>query len=141
MSMRVNDSLISGVVREVEGRILNNFMDLLILVSLNGHGGQISGYDVIKYLQLKYHFLPSPGTVYSCLYDMERKGLLRGKQNGRKRIYALTQHGAETAKAIINGKDRILNFMSMILQKNGSKVPLQLLPSTLFSSMESHAEP
>jgi DNA-binding PadR family transcriptional regulator len=141
MNLRADTSLVSDVVRGVERRILNYFMDLLILVSLNGHGGQISGYDVIKYLQLKYHFLPSPGTVYSCLYDMERKGLLRGKQNGRKRVYALTQHGAETAKAIINGKDRILNFVAMILQKNGSKTPLQLLPPTPFSSMESHAEP
>jgi len=141
MSLRANTSLVLDVVRGVERRILNYFMDLLILLTLYCCGGQISGYDVIKYLQLKYHFLPSPGTVYSCLYDMERKGLLRGKQNGRKRIYALTQQGAETAKAILNGRDRILNFMSMILQKNGSKAPLQLLPSTPFSSMESHAEP
>jgi len=89
-------------VREVEKRILNNFIDLLILISLNSYRGQIGGYDVIKYLQLKYHFLPSAGTVYSCLYHMEKRGLLRGKQNGKKRVYTLTKHGAETAKAIIN---------------------------------------
>jgi len=139
--LRADTSLVSDVVRGVERGILKHFMDLLILVYLNGYGSPISGYDVIKYLQLKYHFLPSPGTVYSCLYDMERNGLLRGKQNERKRVYALTQQGAETAKAILNGKDRILNFVAMILQKNGSKAPLQLLPSTPFSSKESHAEP
>ncbi|HDD70247.1 MAG TPA: hypothetical protein ENG19_03860, partial [Candidatus Bathyarchaeota archaeon] len=64
--MRANTSLVSAVVRGVERRIHDHFMDLLILVSLNGYGSQISGYDVIKYLQLKYHFLPSSGTVYSC---------------------------------------------------------------------------
>jgi len=135
--VRASTFLVTDVVRGVERRILNHFMDLLILSALHYHGGQISGYDVIKYLQLRYRFLPSPGTVYSCLYDMERNGLLRGKQNGRKRIYTLTQQGAETAKAILNGKDRIINFMSMILQKNCSKAPLQLLPSTPFSSRES----
>jgi len=139
--LRANTSLVSAVVRGVERRILNHFMDLLILVSLNGYGSQISGYDVIKYLQLKYHILPSSGTVYSCLYNMEREGLLRGEQNGRKRIYTLTQHGVETARAVLNGKDRILNFVAMILRKNGSKTLLQPLPSTPFSSKESHAEP
>ena len=139
--MRASTSLVSDVVRGVERRILNHFVDLLILVSLNGYGSQISGYDVIKYLQLKYHILPSSGTVYSCLYNMEREGLLRGEQNGRKRIYTLTQHGVETARAVLNGKDRILNFMSMILQENCFKALLQPLPSTPFSSKESHAEP
>jgi len=114
-SLRASTSLVSDVVRGVERRILNHFMDLLIMSALYCYGGHISGYDVIKYLQLKYHFLPSSGTVYSCLYSMEREGLLRGEQNGRKRIYTLTQHGAETARAILNGKDRILNFVAMIL--------------------------
>ena len=139
--MRASTSLVSDVVRGVERRILNHFMDLLIMSALYCCDGHISGYDVIKYLQLKYHILPSSGTVYSCLYNMEREGLLRGEQNGRKRIYTLTQHGVETARAVLNGKDRILNFMSMILQENCFKALLQPLPSTPFSSKESHAEP
>jgi hypothetical protein len=71
---------------------------------------------------------------------MERRNLLKGQTEGGKRVYALTLHGAETAKAIINGKDRIINLMSMIIQKNGSKAPLQLPPSKHFSSMESRRE-
>jgi len=117
--MRADTLLISNVVRQIEKRILNGFMDVLVLSMLHHHPGQISGYDVIKYLQRRYRFLPSPGTVYSCLYHMERNGLLRGKQNGRKRLYTMTQHGKETAKAIFNGKDRIIKFMSMIIQKSG----------------------
>ena len=104
MSLRASASLVSDVVRGIERRILNHFMDLLIMSALYCYGGQISGYDVIKYLQLKYHFLPSSGTVYPYLYNMEREGLLRGEQNGRKRIYALTQYGAETARAILTEK-------------------------------------
>jgi|GEM_PF-1342743 len=129
---------INGVVREVERRILNNFLDLLILLDLYSHGGQISGYDVIKYLQANYGFLSSSGTVYSCLYHMERKGLLRGIQKGRKRVYALTKHGAETAQAILKAKERIINFVFIVLNKNGKSsyfLPLPLLPH--FSSKES----
>jgi len=128
--MAINDS-----VREFERRILNEFMDLLILFSLN-LSNQISGYDVIKYVQTRYRFLPSPGTVYSCLYQMERDGLLKGKRKGKKRLYTLTQHGAETAKALLNAKDRILNFMSTIIQKTALNSP-PLPPLTLASSTES----
>jgi len=137
----VSTSLVTEIVREVERRVLNYFLDLWILLALYCHGVQISGYDVIKYLQLRYHFLPSSGTVYSCLYDMERKGLLSGKQNGRKRVYTLTQQGVETARAILNGRDRIINFASMIMQENCSNAPRQLQPLTAFSSKESRVEP
>ena len=128
---------INDIVREVERRILNNFMDLLILSTLHSHGGQISGYDIIKYLQVNYGFLFSPGTVYSCLYDMERKELLRGNQKGRKRVYALTKHGEETVKAVLNARERIANFMSMVLYKNGNPNPLRLPLLPHVSSKES----
>jgi len=109
----------SVIVREIERRILTDFMDLLILSILHRNIGQIGGYDIIKYLHRKYHFLLSSGAVYSHLYAMEREGLLRAKQNGRKRVYTLTQEGEETAKIIFNAEDRIVRFMSMVLHKNG----------------------
>ncbi|MCX8177950.1 MAG: PadR family transcriptional regulator [Candidatus Bathyarchaeota archaeon] len=107
-------------IRDVERRILNNFMDLLILLTLYSHGGQISGYDIIKYMQANYRFLPSPGNVYSYLYHMERKGLLRGFQIGRKRVYSLTRRGTETAQTILKAKERIINLISTIFYKNAN---------------------
>ncbi|MEM2518563.1 MAG: PadR family transcriptional regulator, partial [Candidatus Bathyarchaeia archaeon] len=77
----------------MERRILCYFMDLLIILMLYCESGQTSGYDIIKYLHQKHGFLYSPGTVYSCLCDLERRGLVKGKQNGRKRVYILTEHG------------------------------------------------
>ena len=112
--MRANTLLISDVLRHFEQRILTEFIDLLVLSTLYCQGGSISGYEIIKYVQTRYHFLLSPGTVYSRLYDMERKGLLRGKHSGKKRVYTLTWYGKEVARAILNGKDRILKFISMI---------------------------
>ncbi|MEM3627625.1 MAG: PadR family transcriptional regulator [Candidatus Bathyarchaeia archaeon] len=102
-------------VREIERRILADFLDIWILLSLHFCDRPISGYDVIKYLQMRYGFLSSPGTVYSCLYDMERRGLLKGNQGGRKRVYVLTEYGKEIAKAILNEKEKIVKFVLMIL--------------------------
>lgn len=113
---RITDS----VVKDFERRILKNFMDLLILLALYSYGGQTSGYDIIKYMQANYHFLPSPGNVYACLYHMERKGLLRGFQIGRKRVYVLTKHGTETAQAILKAKERIIDLVSIIFYKNAN---------------------
>ncbi len=129
--MKTKACIATDVIREIERRTLNYFMDFCSIVKLKELSDDVSGYDVIKYLQLKYHFLPSSGTVYSCLYNLERKGMLKGRQNGRKRLYALTQYGAETAQSIIEGKDRIINFVSMILQKNGS-LTFRNFPQSLF---------
>ena len=117
--MKANIVVIKDVVEEIERRILTDFMDLLILSILHRNIGQVGGYDIIKYLHRKFHFLPSSGVVYSHLYTMERDGLLRGKQNGRKRVYTLTQEGEETAKIVFNAEDTIVRFMSMVLHKNG----------------------
>jgi len=117
--MKADVPSVKDVVREIERRILNDFMDLLILSILHHNGGQISGYDVIKYLHRKYSFLPSAGTVYSHLYAMEREGLLRGNVAERKRVYTLTCEGEETAKIILNAENRIVSFMSTVLRKNG----------------------
>lgn len=58
--MKVGVLSVKDVVREIERRILNDFMDLLILSILHHNGGQISGYDVIKYLHRNFSFCPAP---------------------------------------------------------------------------------
>ena len=69
---------------EIERRFINSFLDILILLTLYSQGRELGGYDIIKHLQADYGFLVSPGTVYSCLYYMERDGLLRGTPKWEK---------------------------------------------------------
>jgi len=107
-----------AIAKEVERRILNDFMDFVILSMLHCDGGQIGGYDVVKYMHKRFRFLPSAGSVYSHLYALEREGLLKGRHNGKKRVYTLTQEGKEKAKMIINAGDRIGRFVSFVLQRN-----------------------
>ena len=95
-------------------RLLKNFLDVLILAQMKSN--DMSGYDVIQCVHDKFGFLISSGTTYSLLYSMERNGLIEGKWNSRKRVYALTDKGNETIGAIQNASRSIQHFMERILQ-------------------------
>lgn len=107
-----------SIVRDIEKRIITHFMDLLVLSILNHDGSEISGYDLIEYFHSKFGLLIGPGTVYSCMHAMEREDLLKGRNNGKKRVYTLSKHGREMAKTIQKADDIVLKSMSNLLLKN-----------------------
>lgn len=104
-----------SIAKDIERRTIKSFMDLLILSKLDHEGGEIGGYDIIKYIHERFHLLVSPGIIYSCMHAMEREDLLKGRHNGKKRVYRLTQNGRETARIVQKVEDRILNLMSNLL--------------------------
>lgn len=102
-------ALESEVFTEVHEKVVKSFLDPLILIELSK--SPMSGYDVRAFIHRKFHILISSGTVYSHLYFLERKGLVKDKGTQKKRIYELTKRGKETVKAILNLKDKILGLM------------------------------
>lgn len=72
----------------------------------------MSGYDVISFTHNRFKILLSPGTVYSSLYSLERRGLVKGVNTQGKRIFTLTEHGKEAARMFSNMKDRLLGLIS-----------------------------
>lgn len=90
-------------------RIVVDFLDVLILLKLRN--SSFSGYDIISYIHKRFNILISSGTVYSCLYRLERDGLIEGKTGQRKRVYTLTQKGKETIKTMLNMRDKILGLV------------------------------
>jgi DNA-binding PadR family transcriptional regulator len=94
-------------------RIIQNFLDIIILRQLKINH-PMSGYDVIRYLHKKFHMLPSPGTIYSLLYSLERQNLIEGKINQGKRVYKLTNDGDKFLKNIGTAKSNIQTFLSSI---------------------------
>ena len=48
--------MMGDIVRDIEKRVINGFMDFIILLALGHDGGCISGYDVIKHVYLQFHF-------------------------------------------------------------------------------------
>jgi DNA-binding PadR family transcriptional regulator len=97
----------------LDRRIIQDFMDVIILKHLkNNH--PMSGYDVIKYLHKRFHMLPSPGTVYSILYSLERQNLIEGKMAQGKRVYKLTNQGEKSLRNNGVSKPHIQSLLSYI---------------------------
>jgi DNA-binding PadR family transcriptional regulator len=90
-------------------RVLSDFLDLLILLRLRN--GALSGYDIISYIHKRFDMLISSGTVYSCLYHLERDELIKGECAQRKKVYMLTERGRETVKTILGMRDKILGLV------------------------------
>ncbi len=100
-----------AIVGKMERRIVAQMMDIVILSILNHDGGEISGYDFIKFLHRKFRLLINPGTVYSQFHTMERQGLLKGRQKQGKRIYSLTNQRKEKAQILVRAERKIINFI------------------------------
>ena len=114
-------SSIRRVARNLKKRILTDYMDLIILSLMsNGHEA-IGGYDIIRYLHKHFHFLPSPGTVYSQLYSLERKGLIMNVGNERKRTYTLSEKGREYFQMIQSCREHVQMILNDIIFQNRLK--------------------
>lgn len=102
------------ILQEIEKRIINDFLDFVILSALNHTHSCSSGYDIIKYIYAKFRFLPSAGTVYANLYAMERNGLLQGTQENRRRVYCLTSKGYLMLQEMERTNDTIQKLFASI---------------------------
>jgi DNA-binding PadR family transcriptional regulator len=78
--------------------------------------GPLSGYDLTVFIQTKYQLLVSPGTVYSLLYSLERGNLIQGAWDERKRVYELTEMGAQTIEELLEADDAIHSFTVNLLK-------------------------
>jgi len=108
----------SRLVEKLHKRVIQNFMDILILTEMKK--GSLSGYDVIDIFHKKFGVLMSSGTVYSLLYSMERDGWIKGVWNQRKRVYKLTELGDQNIKVITKANQEIQNFLRNISLLNAS---------------------
>jgi DNA-binding PadR family transcriptional regulator len=108
----IKDETSVHIVKAVRERIIKNFLDIIILVELKTE--PLSGYDIITLVNDKFHFLVSAGTVYTLLYSLERKGLVKGNTNRRKTVYTLTEKGVLMIETILNEpyiKEYIIAFL------------------------------
>ncbi len=92
-----------------------SFLDIVIMAKLKTE--TLSGYDFIAFINKRFNMLISAGTVYSLLYALERKQLIEGSGEERRRIYKLTEKGNETIDIILKDGHQIEGFMSNIFKK------------------------
>jgi DNA-binding PadR family transcriptional regulator len=93
---------------------MKHFMDIIIRGELRN--GALSGYDIIVFIQTKFQLLLSPGIVYGLLYSLERKNLICGAWNERKRVYELTEMGTQTLGELLRADDAIHSFTANLLK-------------------------
>ena len=90
------------VIKKSQDKLVGAYLEGLILHRLRDK--QLSGYDLIKIAKKDFNLLISPGTMYSTIYALERQGLFECTQNGRKRVYHLTDKGKTTIQTISQSK-------------------------------------
>jgi DNA-binding PadR family transcriptional regulator len=106
-----NQNFEDEVLKMVQDRIISGYLDALILFRLRK--ARLSGYDLVKLIHADFNLLVSPGTVYSTLYSLERKGYIVCLLNGRKRTCTLTEKG-ETLLKIITESQKLRILLKQI---------------------------
>jgi DNA-binding PadR family transcriptional regulator len=101
-------------LKNIKKSVVKNFLDSLILMKLR-KDGSFNGYEMMRVLQEKYDLMISPSTVYSALYLLERRNLVRGETIGNVRVYSLTEEGFAVTEIIISHQEKITSYVSMCL--------------------------
>lgn len=105
---------------KLKDRVIKNFLDVIILNTVQK--ANVSGYDIILAINQKYNLLVSSGTIYSTLYTLERKGLVKASWEQRKRIYSITDKGLIALEGILNGYEVVKSLITDIMgySQNGN---------------------
>jgi DNA-binding PadR family transcriptional regulator len=98
---------------EVETRVIKEFLDIIILFELKAHK-ELSGYDMAMLQKQKFGISLSPGTVYSTLYAVERRGLIAPHVNTKKTTYVLTEAGKRALENFNQSNFELLDFMKKV---------------------------
>jgi DNA-binding PadR family transcriptional regulator len=98
---------------EVETRVIKEFLDIIILFELKQHT-ELSGYDMAMLQKQKFGISLSPGTVYSTLYAVERRGLIAPHVATKKTTYVLTEAGEKALENFYQNNFELLDFMKKV---------------------------
>jgi len=82
----------------------------------------ISGYDIVTHVHKDFGVLVSPGTCYSTLYSMERKGLVKGYWKGGRRIYSISSKGREYIQSALVNRGFIINLVASLLDRDATSI-------------------
>lgn len=78
-------------MEEIRKRYVNEFLDVIILSTLNG--SKLCGMEIIAHLHKNFKILFSPGTIYPLLHSMKERGLVTMTAVGKKKMYKTTKKG------------------------------------------------
>lgn len=111
--MNPEDSTRALSTVEVETRIVKEFLDIIILCELKEHG-ELSGYDIALKQKQKFGINLSPGTIYSTLYAVERRGLISPRIDGKKTTYVMTAAGEKALNSLRLCSLELVDFIKCV---------------------------
>ena len=103
----------SKILENLRKKAIINFTEIFVLGQLKEN--PLSGYDLIGLFRKRFDIMISPGTIYSTLYSLERDDLIRGIQDGRRRVYEVTEKGEQAIKVIVQTNNEIHNCLSNLV--------------------------
>ena len=110
-------------------KLIKGYLDILILRRLLDVPS--SGNDIIQYLIRNYGIYLSPGLVYSKLYSLERRRLVRSIPRVKKRIYVITKSGEEFLRIYQNFSDEFIRFAMEFFNSLNFRSKIQKVKSRL----------
>lgn len=105
----------------LDARIIHDFMDI-VLMRLLRERSFISGYALVKIINQRFDLFFSPGTVYSILYSLERKGFLEAVLEGKVRTYKLTKRGEDNLNKICASGQRNKAIFASLFSDNQQEI-------------------
>lgn len=114
--------MILNPLKEFRKRLVQDMFDLIALKHMKDNKN-LAGYDFMVWVQGKYSVLLSSGTVYSKLYSLERRGLVKGEYGEHKRVYTLTKKGEQYLKTLLADPttEQFLSLLEKPLNKEEMK--------------------
>ena len=85
-----NDSSITTVSQEIMDGVVKKSLEVLILSCLNR---PVSGFDILKEINNRFHVVIPLARVYTYLYELEKDGVLVTRLSGRSKMYVPTEQG------------------------------------------------
>ena len=67
---------------------MKGFLSFLVLWMLSRN--KMTGSDITKEIEQRKGTRPSPGTIYPCLKELKKRGLI---QSDKEKVYTLTKKG------------------------------------------------
>lgn len=82
-------------------KMVKSLFDIIVLKYIRDNGS-LAAYTFMSWIHEKYNIILSSGSVYTRIYNLERRGLVKGELDERKRTYTLTTKGKEDLNAILS---------------------------------------
>ncbi|XHH08061.1 MAG: PadR family transcriptional regulator [Candidatus Bathyarchaeia archaeon] len=105
--------------KELRCRMLSNFLDVIILLILNGREGCKYPTKIKHFCEETFGLKIAPNSLYSILVMLERKGLIKGEtkqilEYRSTRFYHLTPEGKDVLETFFLSHDEMMFFLKLM---------------------------